>query len=365
MLDSSPVALPQIPRPLKRSASTASLPTPPRTHRKLARGRSRGSCDSDSDENVLLSSDEEEQGESRGVKHKKRRMGAVNAAEANEEAFWLGDSTDRNSESTTAVASGSSSSRNDNAASKAPLLYRRLQAQAQLDVAPVSPPPSHRKAAVVTPQNASAAASPPSTPRTRSATKRALFDSPNNPFVSTPKNVVEDSDTPSPSASSANPSPHTPNTSEKPTITYVLYVLPFFFTLCIPAIDFELFIFSRGVKRVYQNPLYNHAENRPFSPPPASKLPLDHPDYSPALNCAPKLLFPEARRGRARGKKPVAAVPAARGRKRARSPSVGGDEGDQEIRPIKLNFGPDKKTKVNNTKTLDQEMMSAGEPLSL
>lgn len=52
MLDSSPVALPPpIPRPLKRSASTASLPTPPRSCRKLAkRGRSsRGSCDHDSD----------------------------------------------------------------------------------------------------------------------------------------------------------------------------------------------------------------------------------------------------------------------------------------------------------------------------
>ena len=131
-------------------------------------------------------------------------------------------------------------------------------------------------------------------------------------------------------------------------------------------IDFDL-PFSRGVKRVYQNPLYNHAENRPFSPPAASKLPLDHPDYSPALNCAPKLLFPEARRGKGKGKKLAALVPAARGKKRARSPSViSGDEGDEEVQPIKLNFGgPDKKAKVNNTKTLDQEFKSAGEPLSL
>ena len=41
-------------------ASTASLPTPPRTPRRHARGRSRASCDSDSDENVVLSSDDEE-----------------------------------------------------------------------------------------------------------------------------------------------------------------------------------------------------------------------------------------------------------------------------------------------------------------
>ncbi|KIM38027.1 hypothetical protein M413DRAFT_448069 [Hebeloma cylindrosporum] len=328
MLDSSPVALPSIPRPLKRSASTASLPTPPRTHRRYARGRSRGSCDSDSDENVALSSDEEEE-ESR---NKKRRMGEkTTAADANEEAFWLGDSD-------AGVASSSSTTKNDTS-SKAPLLYRRLQAQAQMDVAPVSPPPSHRKAAMVTPQR-DVAVSPPSTPRTRSATKRALFDSPNNPFVGTPQKVADDSDTASPSASSANPSPRTPKASEKPTITYVL--------------------------RVYQNPLFNHAENRPFSPPPASKLPLDHPDYSPALNCAPKLLFPEARRGKGRGKKPAGAAPAARGKKRARSPSVVGDDADEEIRPIKLNFGgPDKKAKVNNTKTLDLELKSAGETLTL
>ena len=220
MLDSSPVALPSIPRPLKRSASTASLPTPPRTHRRHARGRSRGSCDSDSDENVVLSSDDEEgEGELRGALNKKRRMGETNAADANEEAFWLGDSN--------AGVASSSSAKNDTS-SKAPLLYRRLQAQAQMDVAPVSPPPSHRKVAVVTPQ----ATSPPSTPRTRSATKRALFDSPNNPFVSTPQKVVDDSDTPSPSPSSANPSPRTPKTSEKPTITYVLYGCHFLLCGC-------------------------------------------------------------------------------------------------------------------------------------
>ena len=127
--------------------------------------------------------------------------------------------------------------------------------------------------------------------------------------------------------------------------------------------------FSRGVKRVYRNPLYNHEEDRPYSPPPASRLPLEHPDYSPALHCAPKLLFPEARRGKGKGKKVAVTAPATRNKKRARSPSLSGDEADEgteEIRPLKLDFGgPEKKPKVNNTKTLDQEMKSAGEPLSL
>jgi hypothetical protein len=135
--------------------------------------------------------------------------------------------------------------------------------------------------------------------------------------------------------------------SEKPTITYVF----------------------RGVKRVYRNPLYNHEEDRPYSPPPASRLPIEHPDYSPAMNCSPKLLFPEARRGKGKGKKPASNAPATKSKKRARSPTLSGDEADedaQEIRPMKLDFGgPDKKLKINNTKTLDQELKSAGEPLSL
>ena len=78
-------------------------------------------------------------------------MGKKNAADVNKEVFWLGD-----------LSSGvaSSSSVKNNMSSKALLLYWHLQAQAQMDVAPVSPPPSHRKFAVVTPQ----ATSPPSTP---------------------------------------------------------------------------------------------------------------------------------------------------------------------------------------------------------
>ncbi|KAF8960407.1 hypothetical protein BDZ97DRAFT_1833447 [Flammula alnicola] len=334
MLDSSPVALPPVRRPLKRSASTASLPTPPRTHRKHARGRSRGSCDSESDENAVLSSDDEELGG-----HKKRRTGdAIEAA--NEEAFWLSGSAGLNAD-----AAAESLSKDDSASkSKAvPLLYRRRHAQqAHVDVAPVSPPPSHRKAAVGTlPLDSvpGSSSSPPSTPRaTRSATKRAIRDSPDNPFLATPVKVVEDSDTPS--ASSANPSPHTPN-HEKPTVTYVF----------------------RGVRRVYQNPLYNHAEDRPYSPPPASKLPIEDPDYSPAVTCTPKLLFPAARRN-TKGKKAAAAAIRTKSKKRARSPSLSGDEAQAaEIRPLKLNFGEPEKKK--NVQTLDQELKTAGEPLSI
>ncbi|KAF8157197.1 hypothetical protein B0H34DRAFT_658315 [Crassisporium funariophilum] len=338
MLDSSPVALPPISRPLKRSASTASLPpTPPRTHRKHARGRSRGSVDSDSDEDAVLTSDDEE----RGGPHKRRRMGE--ASQADEEAFWLGDSAglkESSTSKTSALKTGASMT-TANASQSAPLLYRRRQAQ--VDVAPVSPPPSHRKQMVVTPKASTGLArspatmSPPVTPKTRSSTRRALRDSPDNPFLATPKKNADDSDTASPSLSSANPSPRTPF-QEKPSVTYVF----------------------RGVRRTYANPLYNHAQDRPLSPPPGSKLPIEHPDYSPTMHCTPKLLFPDARMKK--GKKAAASVPHAMSTRnkasRQRSPSLSADEGeDAEIRPSKLNFGGEKK------QTLDHEFRTAGEPL--
>ena len=213
MLNSSLVALPPNRRALKRSASTASLPSPPRTHRKHARGRSRGSCDSDSDDNIALSSDEEEQEH----RHKKRRTGETAAAD--EEAFWLGGAP----QATTSSKNDAGSSTSTSKAQAAPLLYRKRAAQSQrTDVAPMSPPPSHRKTTTVTPKFSGATASPPRTPQTRSSTKRAraLRDSPDNPFLATP---VEDSDTPGLSASSANPSPSTPS-YDKPTISLVLYV---------------------------------------------------------------------------------------------------------------------------------------------
>lgn len=216
MLDSSPVALPSIPRPLKRSASNASLPpTPPRTHRKHARGRSRGSCDSDSDEDVPLPDEEED--EDGGSHHKKRRVGEA-IESSNEEAFWLSGSAGLNPDAKMAAKSS---------ASTVPLLYRRLEAaasQAEMDVAPVSPPPSNRKSAITTPKGSPSSLSLPRTPKTRSVTRRALLDSPDNPFLATPEKDLEDSATPSPSGNSANPSPHTPTVLEKPTVAYVLYV---------------------------------------------------------------------------------------------------------------------------------------------
>lgn len=117
---------------------------------------------------------------------------------------------------------------------------------------------------------------------------------------------------------------------------------------------------SRGVRREYQNPLYDHAKNRPLSPPPSSLLPIEHPDYSPDMGCKPTVLFPNARKV----KRPAAAkgeseggagAPTALRRSPRRKSMIrssddeGGpkpraeeeDEDDEEdiIRPRKLDFG--------------------------
>ncbi|KAF4616647.1 hypothetical protein D9613_008321 [Agrocybe pediades] len=350
MLDSSPVALPPIPRPLKRSASTASLPpTPPRTHRKHARGRSRGSCDSDSDEDVMLTDGEHEE-EEQGSRHKKRRVGDATES-SNEDAFWLSGSAGLNTETSATKGAGAALSKSQTV----PLLYRRLEAaasQAELDVAPVSPPPSNRKSIATTPKKGPvdlpSSDSPPRTPQTQ---KHALplLDSPDNPFLDTPVKDVEDSATPSASESSANPSPHTPGNGERPTMTYVF----------------------RGVRRTYQNPMYNPKTKRAYSPPPESRLPMDHPDYSPDINCAPKLLFPSVRQGK---------KPATRSRTRRRSPSIS-DEGEPDsdnelaadIRPKKLDFGapknavavPEKAPPAQTKKTAStRKVRASSNPLS-
>ena len=174
MLDSSPVALPPIPRPLKRSASTASLPTPPRSYRKLSRGKSRGSCDSDSDENVASDKSDDKP---LGQRHKKRRIGEEK--EVDEDAFWLG-----------------------------PPAATDLTPKAK------SQPPAKSNTSSTT---LASTTSPPVTPETRSSPRLAIRDSPDNPFLATDDedNYGADSD-----SSSHEPLP------ERPTITYVMYVFP-------------------------------------------------------------------------------------------------------------------------------------------
>ena len=202
ILDSSPVVLPQVrPRPLKRSASSASLPTPPRTlDKKKSRSRSRHSVeDTDSESNYSQSDSDEEKEEDRVVLGRKKRRTSIalkgNDEEEDENEFWTGRGD------------------SDDDASPALLQYRVK--------APVSPPPSLRQTTnvsepPVTPE--SSGASLRSTRLTRAARRQALRDSPDNPFLDD-----------SPPSAAGNPSPRTPTQhEEKPLVTYVLSVAFFY-----------------------------------------------------------------------------------------------------------------------------------------
>ncbi|KAK7016325.1 hypothetical protein R3P38DRAFT_2994045 [Favolaschia claudopus] len=255
MLNSSPVSLP---RPLKRSASVASLPTPPRTRHKRKRGGSKHSSRASSDEDLTATDDDEDDAET----HEK----LIKEAEE-EESFWL----------STNNAQQQSPSTGKSAAS-APLLYRRLQtAQSQVQVVePVSPPPSHRK-----PPARTAALAVPRTPTPKSAStlspsatpKRgdALRDSPDNPFLASPLGsqdevVVNESD--------GSPTLQ----EEKPTMAFVF----------------------RGVRRSFPNPYYDPASTAP-TPTPNSQLPPEHPDFEPDERSVRKLLFGVKRNTKAKG----------------------------------------------------------------
>ncbi|KAJ7928803.1 hypothetical protein B0H13DRAFT_965106 [Mycena leptocephala] len=253
MLDSSPVSLP---RPLKRSASVASLPTPPRTHHKRKRGGSKHSRASDEDLTATDDDDDEK---------------LIKEAE-DEESFWL--------------ATNPASTTVKNA--PPPLLYRRLQAQSQSQtqlhgVPPVSPPPSHRKpplkATVVprtpTPKSASTV-SPPATPSRCNGASSISRDSPDNPFLASPLGsqdevLVDDSD--------SVPS----SQEEKPTMAFVF----------------------RGVRRSFPNPYYTASST---SPNPNSQLPPEHPDFEPEERVGTRTVVLARARGedgRADGPSPV------------------------------------------------------------
>ncbi|KAJ7455239.1 hypothetical protein B0H11DRAFT_249136 [Mycena galericulata] len=298
MLDSSPVSIPPVPRPLKRSASVASLPTPPRTHHKRKRGGSKHSRDSDE---VLTATDEEDEEK------------LIKEAE-DEESFWL-------------TANPASTSSNG----PAPLLYRRLQAQNQPQVhgvPPVSPPPSHRKppgkAAVTscTSTPLSTIVSPPSTPPPTRPTGAVALprDSPNNPFLASPLGsqdevVINDSD--------CVPSLQ----EEKPTMAFVF----------------------RGVRRSFPNPYYNSSTE----PNPNSQLPPEHPDFEPEERAVRKLLFgvvrkpAAAKKSGSKGRRGAEALGRGRqGRRAATStssanPAARNSDEDAEEKittPTKLNF---------------------------
>ncbi|KAG1789342.1 hypothetical protein EV424DRAFT_1462363 [Suillus variegatus] len=323
ILDSSPIRIPSVhdtevhSRPIKRSASLASLPTPPRTHHKRSRSKAVSATSRHVSEESGSASELEDnlggsyavcidqrhsksEDESSGDKdahalmgRKKRRtmdvLPAHDEEEDNENSFWTGRSggvVSHERKKSSAVED----SEEDKSPSPALLKYRVRE--------PVSPPPS-RRAPQVHPRASSVQRSrspppilllpkPPVTPP-RKLFLRALpspsdskakkiwptRDSPDNPFLAgegeagtSNASGWESSDDELPVGEAperaSTPTP-APAFEEKPTITYVF----------------------RGQKATFNNPQYH----LPPEVLEASKLPIDHPDFEVAEACPPRRLF--------------------------------------------------------------------------
>ncbi|KAK0210505.1 hypothetical protein DFS33DRAFT_298191 [Desarmillaria ectypa] len=268
MLDSSPVALPPVPRPLKRSSSTASLPTPPRTQRKRRTARSKVSSDESDGDNTADSGDEV------AWLNKKRRISNIQEEEEedfdDEDIFWAGGKSIKAAGSSSKTQSPSVTRRSESpVGSPVPLLFRKRE-RAQSTSSLVSPPPSFRKAkpapakASIVRSASPSTTSPPRTPK--NIVQRPIRDSPNNPFLDTPGGIDDASDNEDDGASLAE-RPY----EEKPTVTFVY----------------------RGVRKTFPNPYYDPVKKGPVSPTPNSLLPPEHIDFSPDLRCPPKVLFPK------------------------------------------------------------------------
>lgn len=268
-------------RPLKRSASVASLPTPPRTHHKRSRSRARSSLshhDSDGSgsaseldddfrsgyvgrikrvktgRNSKSVSGDDEHSEDESPDRKKRRTLGVlpgyDEEDGDENAFWTGRGGPSCGEKQEKKKVTQADKAEGNSPSPAMLRYRVK--------APVSPPPSRRQPSIqparaasverdgslagsvapVTPPRrlflrapSPAAADPFRTPTKTKATKIwPKRDSPNNPFLIASNEKVElrsewdssDDEEDVVGEARVREVTPTPTYEEKPTITYVL-----------------------------------------------------------------------------------------------------------------------------------------------
>jgi hypothetical protein len=227
-LASHPLRVKPPSKSLKRSASVASLPTPPRTIRKRSRSRSSAYHSSDDEVDDALpvvsphtspSQNHHVPEELSVVSHKRRRIDAVVAelnAQDREDAFWLSGApvepqvpkpvpkSSRLPRSASKAKPPSSSRR------RPPTSARRLSQSRAVPASSVpatwsllSPPPTRPR--------------PPVTPpRQRPSKPMPIRDSPNNPFL------VDPSDSPG-SVPSSPVGPRTP-IRDKETVHYVLFV---------------------------------------------------------------------------------------------------------------------------------------------
>lgn len=235
IMDSSPQPAPAR-RPLKRSASTASLPTPPYSRERRKRRASERENESDSDDDDDGDNVSEPTEEDRILTAKAERLGLLASSKPR-------PSREPSSKKRAKLDQAVSQSKAEQVATSA--------------VAPLSPPRSRRHTAAAVPR----------TPPPRKAKKPAGASSKPVPVRGSPDNPFID-DVAGPGGSKdARPVPrrHSEEYEEKPTVTYVF----------------------RGVKATFENPLYN------LSPSARSKanLPIEHPDFSPDPAVPPRRLF--------------------------------------------------------------------------
>ncbi|KAI5994975.1 hypothetical protein EDC04DRAFT_3076332, partial [Pisolithus marmoratus] len=311
VLDSSPVGLPPISdfptrRSLKRSASVASLPTPPRTRHKRSRGQTRspvsrhvgdeGDSNSDtaSSDNATRinrvksksSGDEASQPLKVSVKRTSFVLSSHDDEEDEEAAFWMGHKRREGEQVKKASERGEPLEPSPRPA----LLRYNFKG-------PVSPPPSRRQPRVPPNRAVSIEPSPPapSTPPLRLLLRAPFLktptwkakktwpkklptrDSPHNPFLNETsalgkKRPSEWDSSDDEARLAVIPEPvckEEPSSissyGEKPTITYVF----------------------RGQKATMANPMYRVSPAAEA----ASRLPIDHPDYEPLEVCPPRRLF--------------------------------------------------------------------------
>lgn len=289
---------------LKRSASVASLPTPPRTVRK--RSRSRGSAyhssDDEADEALPVVSPHFSPSQSHHVleelgvpTHKRRRIDAVVAelnAEEPEDTFWLSGApvqrqASQSEPKTARISRPLSKGKPPSSSRRGPPISARRLSQSRAVPASAIPstwsllsPPPTRPRPPVTP------------PRKRPAKPMPVRDSPNNPFL------VDPSDSPG-SLPSSPIGPRTP-VPDKETIYYVF----------------------RGKRLAFQNPHFGVSRN------PRSTLHPKHPDFSPSEDCTPRRLFEPPRKGKS---KIGAQAQASAAPKRSPSPAWEEDDGDDDV----------------------------------
>ncbi|EJD54767.1 hypothetical protein AURDEDRAFT_110259 [Auricularia subglabra TFB-10046 SS5] len=244
IMDSSPQPAP-VRRPLKRSASTASLPTPPYyAERRKRRSASQHDSDSDSDDVDELDSDQDVVERTEEDKHlTSKRLGllGLSAAPPSHKRPKLSkDKTttdsapaeDKDAEATTAAGP-----------SKA--------------AAPISPPRSKRQTRSAT---KAAEVVVPRTPPPRAAkskavnARRPIRGSPGNPFIDDGRKVER-----------PPPRRESEEFEEKPTVEYVF----------------------RGVKATFDNPLYGLSP----SVRARARLPIDDPEFSPDPAVPPRRLL--------------------------------------------------------------------------